>query len=587
MWWNGSGNHTWVEVWDDGWHFLGAAEPDPRGLDRAWFTEMAAQADEHDTEHAIYAASFQKTGLNFPLVWATDVDWVSAINVTARYTEQAAKLQTNQVRLEIKVVDASTGARLAVPVEVFCATNFCERFSGISRNESADLNNLLSFNLPVSGVYKICAGKNQEHTQTITLNGSTNVLINLRQQPDLAATDVAKLKAAATDFFTAKPEKQVHWTFSRRLEKLLLQNEPAVRQVVWEAFKSAPIHAVAKQDFEQRRVSFGGYTSPFTIKYVGTRPANGWGLFIALHGGGNAPKELNDEQWGEMQHYYRDHPESGGYIYLALRAPNDTWNGFYDDYVYPLIANLIHECVLFANVDPNKVFLIGYSHGGYGAFAIGPKEPDLFAAIHASAAAPTDGETAAENLRNTPFTCMLGGLDTMYGRRWRDEKFRDEIQNLRGQRDDIYPVRVTIVEGNGHTGLPDRDMIAQMLPAVRDPVPRELSWRLTDKVITDFFWLRVNAPGKGEKITATIKENSIMINTTNITTASLLLDDRLVDLTQPVTINLNGQILHPQTLPSLRTLCETMARRCDYGLAFSVEYLLPLNCPKNSGNTLN
>jgi len=31
--------------------------------------------------------------------------------------------------------------------------------------------------------------------------------------------------------------------------------------------------------------------------------------------------------------------------------------------------------------DPNKVFIMGYSHGGYGAYAIGPKMPDRFAAI--------------------------------------------------------------------------------------------------------------------------------------------------------------------------------------------------------------
>ena len=27
LWTDGSGNHSWVEVWDDGWHFTGAAEP--------------------------------------------------------------------------------------------------------------------------------------------------------------------------------------------------------------------------------------------------------------------------------------------------------------------------------------------------------------------------------------------------------------------------------------------------------------------------------------------------------------------------------------------------------------------------------
>lgn len=60
----------------------------------------------------------------------------------------------------------------------------------------------------------------------------------------------------------------------------------------------------------------------------------------------------------------------------------------------------------------NKVFIMGYSHGGYGAFAIGPKIPYRFAAIHASAAAPTDGETTAKTLRNTRFSFMIGGKDT-------------------------------------------------------------------------------------------------------------------------------------------------------------------------------
>ena len=36
------------------------------------------------------------------------------------------------------------------------------------------------------------------------------------------------------------------------------------------------------------------------------------------------------------------------------------------------------------DIDPDKVFIMGYSHGGYGAYAIGPKMPDHFAAIHAS-----------------------------------------------------------------------------------------------------------------------------------------------------------------------------------------------------------
>jgi hypothetical protein len=44
MWADNRGNHTWVEIWDGGWHFIGAAEPDPKGLDHAWFEHDASQA---------------------------------------------------------------------------------------------------------------------------------------------------------------------------------------------------------------------------------------------------------------------------------------------------------------------------------------------------------------------------------------------------------------------------------------------------------------------------------------------------------------------------------------------------------------
>ena len=67
-WYNNRGNHTWVEVWDGRWYFTGAAEYDAKGLDRGWFAGDAAKATKDDAEHAIYAASFRRTKVHFPLV---------------------------------------------------------------------------------------------------------------------------------------------------------------------------------------------------------------------------------------------------------------------------------------------------------------------------------------------------------------------------------------------------------------------------------------------------------------------------------------------------------------------------------------
>lgn len=596
MWVNLRGNHTWVEIWDGGWHFTGAAEPDPQ-LGRGWFTHDASQARKDVPRHAIYASSFLKTGLAFPLVWAPGIHDVSAVNVTDSYTPKTQSVPSGKLRLLVKVLDQPAGKRIAAQVTVTDQTQTDTKFEGRSRNESADLNDLLAFEVPASRTYAIAAesdgqrvrrefdaGTNQQELVVLTLKAvPTPALATMacyvpppvtRQLPPEIAS---QLKEEVTEFFTAAPEKQTAWRFDAEVEAALRENEPAVRRAVWEAYLKAPIHDALRQDFDNREVHFKDYVSPYTVKMVGTRPPHGWALFIAMHGGGNTPKAVNDGQWRVMQRYYRDHPEVGGYLYLALRAPNDTWNGFYDVYVYPLVANLIRQFLLFGEVDSNKVFLMGYSHGGYGAFAIGPKMPDHFAAIHASAAAPTDGETTSVTLRNTVFSYMIGERDTAYGRIGRCQKFNEEIQKLRGDRADIYPVTMQFVAGNGHTGLPDKDKIAAMYPAVRNPVPHEVSWLETDNVIHDFFWLQAPAPGKQQQIDASCRNNHLTVTTTtNVTAINLLLDRRLVDFDKPVTLELNGKNSLRTLRPSLRTLCETLLTRGDPELAFTAKIELNL-----------
>ena len=41
LWSDNSGNHSWVEIWDESWHFTGAAEPSGDQLDQAWFIGRA------------------------------------------------------------------------------------------------------------------------------------------------------------------------------------------------------------------------------------------------------------------------------------------------------------------------------------------------------------------------------------------------------------------------------------------------------------------------------------------------------------------------------------------------------------------
>ena len=91
MWSNGRGNHTWTEIWDGDWQFTGADEYDAAGLNRGWFVGDAAQAKEQEPNHAIYATSWARAGLFFPMVWATKSETVAAVNVTRRYVKAPAE----------------------------------------------------------------------------------------------------------------------------------------------------------------------------------------------------------------------------------------------------------------------------------------------------------------------------------------------------------------------------------------------------------------------------------------------------------------------------------------------------------------
>jgi predicted peptidase len=352
-------------------------------------------------------------------------------------------------------------------------------------------------------------------------------------------------------------------------DALLRTNDADVRQVAWRAYAASKIHAELKADFDKNEVRHDKHTSPYTVKRVGTKPAGGWPIFIAMHGGGGVAKKVNDSQWEVMKKYYKDQTDVEGYIYIALRAPNDVWNGFYDNYCCPLVINLIRQFTLFAEADANKAYLMGYSHGGYGAFFIGPKIPDRFAAVHASASAPTDGTISAKVLRNTRFTFMIGEKDTAYGRRERCEKFAAEIEQLKKDNPGDYPVAMEFQKGFGHGGLPDRDKVKDMYKYTRNPVPKHLTWDLTDPFLKDFFWVSISTPTKGQSIDLQLTGNAMNVRTEKVTGFSLWLDSRLVNLAAPLDVAVNGKQSQFKLTPTLATLCESIQRRGDAQLAAS------------------
>jgi hypothetical protein len=348
--------------------------------------------------------------------------------------------------------------------------------------------------------------------------------------------------------------------------------DAAARQQAWQAYKASPLHAALRDEWEKKTVTAPDRVSPYLWRHVGTKPADGWALVIAMHGGGGAPKQVNDREWSYMYStYYREHPEAGGYVYLALRAPNDAWNGFYDDAICPLVENLIEQFVLFDDVNPDKVYTLGASHGGYGAFVIGPKIPYRFAAIHAAASAPTDGETMGENLRDVRFTFTVGERDTAYGRADRDQKFEQRLEQWRKQYGGGYSSQFDLVKDTGHL-VPDHDKLAEMLKYKRDPWPKRIVWTQSDAVLKRFYWLEATKPVNGGHIEASVDGNTITIKADKQQAVALWLDQPLVDLRKPVTIVVQGETRRRtiKLAPTLETYCLGLEQTSDPRLAAPV-----------------
>ena len=152
-WSDNSGNHSWVEVYDKGWHFTGAAEPAGDDLDRAWFVDRASKAQRDERLHAIYAVSFRRTPQKFPMVWARSLDYIHAVNVTDRYTSMKEKLADDAVRIRFRVF-AENGNR--------CSATMCvkdsagkEVFAGQSNDERFDANDHVTIPLKKGTKYSV------------------------------------------------------------------------------------------------------------------------------------------------------------------------------------------------------------------------------------------------------------------------------------------------------------------------------------------------------------------------------------------------------------------------------------------------
>ena len=343
----------------------------------------------------------------------------------------------------------------------------------------------------------------------------------------------------------------------------------AARDLLWEAHRAAT-RAERQAEIEARELREGDLVMPFFMKVFGEKPAGGHSLWISLHGGGGAPARVNDQQWENQKKLYT---VAEG-IYVAPRAPTNTWNLWHEPHIDRLFHRLIEDLVITGDVDPNRVYVLGYSAGGDGVYQLAPRMADHWAAAAMMAGHPNG--VSLEPVRNVPFALQVGELDSAYDRAKIGADYGRALEGFHAADPRGYDTFVKIHEGKGHwMDRADAAALPWMATHTRNPVPDRVVWQPTGASRESLSWLALpaDAPRSGGIIDARIDGQRI-----DVTRADghekifIRLDDRLIDCDLPVQVRFGDRVLHDgPVMRSINTLARTLADRGDPELLFPSE----------------
>jgi predicted esterase len=348
------------------------------------------------------------------------------------------------------------------------------------------------------------------------------------------------------------------------------------------------------------------------------RPEQPTGLIVFLHGGGmttsrEAPRaSLNFPTPGDDSNQIGDIFATSGMIAVGPSAP---WNErsavrWCMEDVDEYLTDVINECKDRFNIDADRVFLLGHSMGGFGAYHIAQRQPDRFAAVIVNAGSWS--RAYLPMLRGTPLCIIQGVHDARAGERWHYTdvayaRYTDELLTKR-------QLEHTYYEHDGKHSLRfGREYIAKYFLLTqkdrRDPYFPHIALaspvgyrRDCCSPVKHNRWLSLDEAGEGEiefdelytngsedfdkwrlahrsikRPGASIESinrggNSIDVTTQNVKRFTVWLHPKMIDLTQPVTVVVNGKPRFAEKVtPSLATALESYARRADWGLIYPIK----------------
>jgi poly(3-hydroxybutyrate) depolymerase len=302
-------------------------------------------------------------------------------------------------------------------------------------------------------------------------------------------------------------------------------------------------------------------------------PSEDWPVLINLSGGnGFAESSFLGLKGLVPAHYILVEPDAG-------------YGNWWDPDQLRMFDDLLRRLARDYALDPDRVYLQGFSNGGVGTYRFASLHPDRFAAVAAlegyskPPGERQDVETEMMlNLQATPVLIIHGERDPVIS--IEPDRILSEYLRRHG-----IPFRFLPVSGAGHTisfQSHKDDILSFFRKYRRDPAPAKLRLVMDDASEGRAFWVRIDGkadPAQRASVEAELKKGRIVVRTRNVARLSLLLND-LHYGAEPVEVVLDKKTVFRGALRlDPATLAESLRAGPDYARLYGVKLTFDIKTP--------
>ena len=327
---------------------------------------------------------------------------------------------------------------------------------------------------------------------------------------------------------------------------------------------------------------------PYYYGTKGDQPAEGWPLYLYIHGSG-----AKADEW-RVGHILCSRFDDAPSLYFIPQIPNEgSYYRWWQRAKLFAWERLLRQAFVSGEVNARRIYLFGISEGGYGSQRLASYYADYLAAAGPMAGGEIPSDAPAENCGHIGFSLRTGAYDFMFARNLLTARTYELLDSLHQRYPTEYRYHVELVPGYGH-GIDYSHTTPWLSHFTRVVSPRHFIWEdfpMDGIYRQGFYNIAVHERDTTEGNERTRYEMSIKGNTIDLTiervtyeaTAreprwnipykhikhyapvkegkfTLYLSDDMVDFSQKVTLNINGKrVYHGKVKPDTRHLINSCA----------------------------